>query len=402
MNAKRIVALAFAFFAAINGFVITAAASPADIMSTEIVVVVDVSGSVAEYDAGYGVKDALSLMAGLAPDGAQTALVSVNAGVIMDTDFADTSTVAGRAALRAEIESLQYEGNTDLVLGLERAAEKLDGGPGRIILIADISEGGLIPADDAGISKRAAEAEALAENCAASGIAVDLILLGEAPEGNELAAAIEGIATKTGGNILRPESGEELTACMEEILFSAFTYHIWPVTGVNSIGQAQTIPIVMPTERVHRARIYVSGASGIQASYAGAGLDVENRATFSLLDLSRPAREGISLTAEPGSGKTAIYLITDYRLSLDVAVSSEAVKPEGSDALEQVTALTIDLRDEETGKSILDTATAEAFTPEIALTTPEGETITLTPEVKEDGRYTASFQMAKYKADTRN
>ena len=57
MNAKRIVALAFAFFVTINGFVITAAASPADIMSTEIVVVVDVSGSVAEYDAGYGVKD---------------------------------------------------------------------------------------------------------------------------------------------------------------------------------------------------------------------------------------------------------------------------------------------------------------------------------------------------------
>ena len=87
MNAKRIVALVFAFFVAINGFVITAAASSADIMSTEIVVVVDVSGSVAEYDAGYGVKDALSLMAGLAPDGAQAALVSVNADIAMDTRF---------------------------------------------------------------------------------------------------------------------------------------------------------------------------------------------------------------------------------------------------------------------------------------------------------------------------
>lgn len=357
-------------------------------LTEKIVLVADVSGSMAGFDADYSLKDALSLAVGLAPDGAEMALLSVNTGIQTETGFYDTSSAEGRRSLRTAADGLAYQGNTDLVAGLERAVEWLDNGPGRIILIADISEGGLTPADTARASGQAALAEELAAQCASSGITVDLLLMGQAPEGNALAATIERFANKTGGSILRAESGSALPQCVEELYFSSYTYLIWPVTG--SVTESQTIPLSMPTNGINRARIYAPG-SDVKAAYAGAGLETESRPAFTLLDLSRPAREGISLTAEPGGGSAEIYLITNYDLEAAVTAASELVEPEkkGGEAI-QATTLTIDVLDKVTGGSILDEAAAPLFTPEVTLTSPEGDTISLQAEAA-GGKYTAIF-----------
>ena len=361
-------------------------------LTEKIVFVADCSGSMAGLDADYSLKDALSLAVGLAPDGAEMALLSVNASVQTDTDFYDTSTAEGRKALRNSVDSLAYQGNTDLVAGLERAVERLDNGPGRIILIADISEGGLTPADTARVSGQAALVEKLAARCASSGITVDLIFMGQAPEGNALAAAIEGTANKTGGRILRAESGSSLSQCVEDLYFSSYTYLIWPITG--SATQSQTIPLSMPTNGINRARVYAPGLD-VKAAYAGAGLETESRPAFTLLDLSRPAREGISLTVEPG-GNAEVYLITDYDLEAAVTAASEIVEPEkkGGETI-QTTTLTIDVLDKVTGGSILDEATAPLFTPGVVLTTPEGDILSLQAEAA-GGTYTASFHPDSY------
>lgn len=359
----------------------------------KIVLVADISGSIVEYDAGYSMKDALSLAAGLAPDGVEMALLSVNTDIQTETEFYDTSSAEGRRLLRTAADGLAYQGNTDLVAGLERAVERLDYGPGRIILIADISEGGLTPADTARASVQTALAEELAARCVSSGITVDLLLMGQAPEENALADAIEGFADKTGGRILRAESGSALSQCVEDLYFSSYTYLMWPVTG--SVTQSQTISLSMPTNGINRARVYAPGLD-VKAAYAGAGLETESRPAFTLLDLSRPAREGISLTADPDGGNAEIYLITDYDLEAAVTAASEIVVPEkkGGEAT-QSTTLTIDVLDKATGGSILDEAAAPLFIPEVTLTSPEGEILSLQAEAA-GGTYIAAFYPDSY------
>lgn len=358
-----------------------------DTGNPHIVLVADVSGSMADMDPSGSLKDALSLVVGLAPEGAEMALLSVNTGVRAEMEFYDTSSAEGRRLLRSAADSLAYQGNTDLVHGLQHAVEKLDG-HGRIILLADISEGGLTPADTARASGQAALAEELAARCASSGITVDLILMGQALEGNALAAAIEGTANKTGGRILRAESGPALPRCVEELYFSSYTYLIWPVTG--AAAQSRAISLRMPTNGVNRARVYAPG-SDVKAAYAGAGLETESCPAFTLLDLSRPAREGISLTAEPEGGGAEIYLIADYGLEAAVTAASEIVAPEkkGGEAIQAAT-LTIDILDKATGGSILDEAAAPLFTPELVLTPPEGESLSLQAEAV-GGKYAAAF-----------
>jgi len=358
----------------------------------KIVFVTDISGSMSNYDSGYGMKDALSLAVGLAPDGAQAAFISVNSGIVADTDIMDTSSAAGRSALRKEIDALTYGGNTNLALGLERAVEKLEGGPGRIILLADISDNALTAAGADGISQWTRRANELAESCSSSGIVVDLVFLAKDLNEQGLVTAIEDIAAKTGGHVLRPESGDELPGCVEEIYFSSYTYLKWPITGVNTGDDSQSIPITMPTEHVHRGRIYIPSAGKVQAAYAGAKLEAENRPTFSLLDLSHPAKEGVTLTAESEEDSVEIILITDYRLKLSATAFSEIQEPERRDEeARQHTVVTLDILDQMSGKSILDAEHVRNFTPKVTLTEPGGAEQILNAEITADNKYRISL-----------
>ena len=111
----------------------------------KVVLVVDLSGSMAEINREYGVADALKLAGYLAPAGTEIALIGVHSQVAVESGFFDPSTVEGMDGYLNTVNTLPYGGNTCLGAGLERAVELLDGG-GQIILVADISEGGLVPA----------------------------------------------------------------------------------------------------------------------------------------------------------------------------------------------------------------------------------------------------------------
>ena len=96
--------------------------------------------------------DALKLAGYLAPAGTEIALIGVHSQVAVESGFFDPSTVEGMDGYLNTVNTLPYGGNTCLGAGLERAVELLDAG-GRIILVADISEGGLVPAVEPGLSE---------------------------------------------------------------------------------------------------------------------------------------------------------------------------------------------------------------------------------------------------------
>ena len=287
--------------------------------STDIVLAIDVSGSVNDTDPAGFARNALRLGVDLAPENSRVAIVAFNASVVMQTDFVDVPTAEGRRYLRSHMDNLQNSGNTNFAAGLEGALNIMSSSVAynkRVILLGDFGEGGYnagTAAGTLGIIQAVGELAAVANG---SGVIIDMVLWENAPSGNATASAFLSLPESTNGNLHELPYPNLVATALEEIYFQSFTY-LKTMTNVIGTG-GQSLHIHMPTHGVRRARIFVSSRTPViafGASYAGADVDSTQNASYSVIDIQNPSPQGVNLTLSPGADGTAIvYTILEYNL----------------------------------------------------------------------------------------
>lgn len=369
----------------------------------QIVFVADLSGSMEQADKDQYIKDALKLGIDLAPYDAQIALVTVSDKVILETGLMDTGTEAERTQLKKSINQISYNGNTDFGAGLDKALEILQasgsqGGDRHIIFLGDFVEGGYTTLGSAAAyDKETSALDALTGKAKSQNVGVDLVLIRDAPDESEMAPHILAFPEKTGGQLFRLSDASDFPKAIQDIYFSSFSY-LQSSIPVGTVTEGQNIDISMPTDYVNRARIYVAAsnpAANVKASYAGAALDGEFGRSYSMIYLNRPARDGVSVTLSPGaSGDADIYLLLDYTLRLSVSAANEIILPEGEKEPVQVTTLTAEIQDIQSGQPLLTTNFPDNFQYSVAATGADKEAIEL--QSIAENPYQFSFHPTSY------
>ncbi len=384
----------------------------ADLLQTDrtadIVLVADISNSMNTADKDRYLQEALKLAVDLVPEGGRLALITVNGEIVFASDLIDLSDSNEKQRIKSEIEDLSYSGNTNLAVGIQKAVSLLEDskrhtGKKKIILISDIAEGGLYLGRAATASDYEQHVKIVkdsAQEAKAQGIVIDTILLRQAPKSDSTITEIEALSEQTGGQIRRIENSNDFAECIESIYFSSFQYNRSSITGINTIGKQQTMDIVLPTEHVNRARILFSSTTpvkGIQVSYAGTVISTESNRSYSMVDLSRPPKEGLQIFVDPGNSKAVkVFLITDYTLNVTVAANSE-VEQAGKKEFTQKTTLTVDVVDIVSGKSILEEDFLDHFSCKVLLTAPgEEKGIPLEMKMNDDQKLMAVISPTEY------
>lgn len=351
----------------------------------KVVLVVDLSGSMAEINREYGVADALKLAGYLAPAGTEIALIGVHSQVAVGSGFFDPSTVEGMDGYLNTVNTLPYGGNTCLGAGLERAVELLDAG-GRIILVADISEGGLVPAVEPGLSEWADRIDALNTKCKENDIKIKQLVFHQPKTQNRLGQAIQSLSAPD--EINEVSDGNELTACMYQVLRSFGGSIEDTITVASADTDMQSVPIELLGDQIPRVRLFIPQNVSVQAFYAGAGLEIQKEDTYTVLDLRRPSRKGLSL--QIGSeGKTEIQLLMDLDLEMEVDVDSRLA---GELPETQTTTVTVRLFDNATGTPFPAAGYSGQLKTTLLLSKPNGETSEVSCMLTDDGTLTGLFE----------
>lgn len=357
-----------------------------------LVVVGDVSQSFTAIDGKIDgteyLNNAVKLAIDLAPTSLDVSLLLVDTEVRYETDFLDLSVYSSREEIKNQIDAYSYDGGTNLVVGIEKGVEKLDKGPGRIVMLADISDNALTRADN--FDEMTVRAHKAAEAAVEANILVDLILLGEPDESIALVEAYTSIPRQTGGSLVCVKSPEEFAPAVETLYFENYEYNIYPITGVNSTNKEQEIDITLPTGGIARSRIYASAGTpirGIRATYATAELGAEINESYAMIDLNYPSQDGISLFVDMGeSHTTKIYVIADYNMETVVSVENELIQDKENEN-SQKAVLHLELKDAATGKPILGANDLEQFIPNVVMTSPTGKTESLSLVVDKERSY---------------
>ncbi len=353
----------------------------------QMLLVADISNSMNEIDANHYLTDALKLAVDLAPNGAQAALITVNDSIAYESGLTDISAPQDRKSLKQAMDAIHYSGNTNLAAGIQRAVEMLNEAPEkspsqRILLMSDISEGGLYLGESMDTDAYKAQLSILNESAGLAkenGIVIDTLLLGSAPDNDPGLAAVENLSAHTGGQVKGLLSAHELPPSVENLFFEAFTYNRSTVFSVNSIGSQQSIRVDMPTLYVNRARVLISATTpveGIQATQKGDALNPETNKSYSMLDIARPSEASIEIVCAAGSsGNVTAYLIADYSLELRVQAKS-IPDPSSGTAPQQTCELQADIIDTVSGKSILSKTVWDQFEHTFVFTEPNGSALT--------------------------
>lgn len=359
----------------------------------KIVVVADLSGSMAELEKQYELQNALHLAIDLAPEASEIAIIGINSNVVVETPFCNPSAADDTELLIKAINTMPYGGNTNLVVGLERAAQLLDG-EGRIILLADISEGGLVP--DIKAEQWGQRAERLRARCIEMEVAVELILFREAPAGSLIAGEIENLSAQTGGDIYRVESSQMLQRSIEEIYFSS--YHYFQTKFLQEIDtETETIiPITLPSAGADRVRIYIpeyAPQEQVRATYAGAFLEIGGTKNYSLLDFVHPEQNGISLIFPPQAGaqEATIYLLYLYQPQLDITIENR-IQTDGNGKNHQVSYVSVGLQSAE--NEVI--SNLDSMLLELVLHTPSGKAEPVYPVCQPDGTYLITYHPKEF------
>ena len=358
--------------------------------SEKFVFVVDLSGSMVEVNQRYNIFQALELAVGLAPDSSEIALIGVNSDIVVETEFFDPSVLSQRRIFEQTVENLPYAGNTNLVLGIKRATELLNG-PGRIILLGDIAEGGMVPAADTAQWEQ--QAQQLAEQCASDHVAVDLILFNTAPEESRLAPKIEEVAVKSKGDIYRPDTADSLLESIERIFFSHYPYFRLTLKEELEAGKEEAVAIPLALTDAKRVRIYLRGyepQEDVFASYAQAPLVIGGNEGYSLLELEYPSKSGLRLIFSPAEVEryAQIHMIFSYDLHMIGSTESVIEQDENGNSF-QVAKILLQIRESQ-GETVA-ADMLEQISPQLVLRTPSGQRETVQPELQADGAYRIQY-----------
>lgn len=374
-------------------------ASAKDIKNRKkIVIVGDVSQSIVGDTASSYLSNALKLSADLAPNDCDIALITVDTEIKFDSNFLSLSDSANREYIKKAIDESTFDGGTNLVLGIESAISKFGRSPGRIVMIADISDNALTRAGN--FDEMTERANIALQTAKKNGIVVDLILVGTPDKGSGLVNAYLSIPTSTGGSIYYADSAAELAPAVEKLYFDSYSYNISPITGINSTDKEQQIDVVLPTPGIARSRIYVSATTpvdGIRATYSTAELGAEINPTYSMIDLNHPAREGITVYLDTGkSTSTKVYLIADYETKVVIDSRNELVKSDNKTIQKAV--INLGLVDVASEKAIFTEGDRASYSPDITLISPGGaeEKPIFTPSESDDSAYSAEFYPKEY------
>jgi len=339
--------------------------------SIDIVYIIDVSGSTADTDSGQYAKDALKLGIDLAPSNSRVAVIAVNSAVVSETDLIDVSVKEGRDRLKRYVDQLEIRGNTDFTPGYERAVGILESSNAnikQIFFLGDFSEGGY----NAGAQDQEIEAASsvydIAERAKTGGIIINNVFWEKEPQDSIAAPAFLELPQATGGRLIEISDTKLLPASIEDIYFDSFMY-LYTITDLNG-EDSQTLDVLLPTNSIRRARVYVSAHAPVRAfraTYAGVNLESVHNRSYSLIDLANPAPEGINLTFTPGATDiTTICTILEYDpLVLSVSLENVLEKSEneksgtnersgtnGSSEI-QVSTINAEIVDAKTGKPLL-------------------------------------------------
>ena len=368
-------------FCDVQGF-----AAQAEAHTSDIVFVVDVSGSMATQDSENYISDALKLGIDLASANSRIGLVAVNNEVVSELPLISVSLQEERRIGKDLIDSLRNEGNTNFYVGISRAIEILSESESpnkRVIFIGDFSEGGFT----GGVLDDLQLLEDLPQLANANGIKIDTILLEEAPANNSTSHYYVDLAEKTGASKYEVTSSKQIPAVIEEIYFNnyRYSYTFYTVQGEAS----QTIQISMPIDGMNKARIYVSPtnpASSFGSIYVGGTPDGESTASYSMVHLERPSKEGIAITLTPGSTNTAyVYLILEYDVELSVDFSGEVLSDLENNEYYQIAKFQVKIVNAETGSSLVNMPLSEGVRYTAMLTAPNGQVseydLNETPEI---------------------
>lgn len=373
---------------------------------TSIVLVADVSNSMNTADRDKYLPEAVKLGIDLAPQDSRVGLVTFSDEPQYVSGLIDPEKAEQRNTLKTAAESMRYNGSTSFAAGVGQALELLAETPaaaGRVVLLADISEGGLYE------KRRATEEETdayiqrlreLGEQAASRRVTIDLFLVGEEPTGRSGADAVRELASKTGGRLVQLESSSQLPAEVERLYFDNYRYQQSVITGVNTAGGLQNFTIQLPTPFTDRARLYVSAAApaeGIQVGYEGSGMETESNRSYCMADISRPEKREIAFSVRNGeSGEVKVYLLTDYRLGSTAEAVSEWASSGEEDEPIQISILRIDLTNAVTGNSIITDELLRGFTGTVRLTPPEGAETQELPVTLQAGKMVGELRPASF------
>ena len=355
--------------------------------STDIIYIVDTSGSMEQTDSSRYVRDALKLGIDLAPENSRVAIIAVNTAVVSETDLTDVSTKEGRDHLKGYVDRLQNRGDTNFAPGFERALELLGSSYAyqkRVIFLGDFSEGGY----NAGTRAQEAETATLIDDIAArakgSGIVIDMMLWENAPQNSATAPHFLALPGATGGRLNELANPNRAPASIEDIYFQSFEYQYTTLSIRGEAGQALYMP--MPTSNVRRARIYVSAqspASAFGASYSGANLDGEQNRSYAMVDLTNPSTDGINITLSPGAADgSTIYTLLEYDpLSLSISATHNLALSEDTGNEVQVSTIHAEIVDAGTGRPILTAPYPDNAAYMVTISSSDGQVpVTYDPE----------------------
>ena len=288
--------------------------------SDEIAIIfgVDVSGSMEMIadPQSYWI-DAIAVGLDLAPDNSQVAYLAVNTGVVVQTDFYNSSYARNRNHIKDIVLDTPIRGSTDFNVVLETALsmfESQDLAQRHLIFLADFSEGGFL-GQERTLAQSAQTLTELTEQFADSNIRVHLLFLETPTQNQNMVPLWEALAYETRGSVNFIENPQDLSNVVQSIYFDIFDFEKSTASIINTTDLPKEVPITLPDFEFRRKRIHVFSTApmeGIQIHVDSGQISFNETRHHAMVELTYPVPEALTLVLPPNDGaEISIYTIID-------------------------------------------------------------------------------------------
>lgn len=308
----------------------TAGSDDADAMH-ELVLVLDISGSMQDYDSDFLAPDCLKQLTESLPVGWRTGLVTYNDQVAQSVGITEQT-----ASIHNTLSQVAYNGYTNTSTGINKAMSLFnENALSRQILL--LTDGEILLESETDTLSAAVEMDTALQNAVSAGIMIHTVGLGN--DFQSYNNSIKRSSEATGGRLFEIPEAEGLSAAVTSLLYENLGVRKISVGSAQMSGSNGSYRMELPVAGLTQAKILItseSPVSNVAVSCEGSEiLQIVPGKRFAAVTIDNPASRDITVSFTSSGASTATMIVSSGQPELHVNVDYRDTKVKVSETAEE-------------------------------------------------------------------